>query len=123
LTQALSWLPDDTETIIGANGPFPIPDLNGLGNTPGQAELSTAKLELRTRSLPMTLFNFKNGGLSQALKGKAVAFALEGSRHFRPPAALGEMRYEGCEIAVLDKDDAFNGDSFMQDACEFGKAG
>jgi hypothetical protein len=116
LAQVLSWLPEDTETVMGANGPFPLPDLSALGGNPGQTELSIAELELRTRALPLTLFNFKNGGLSQALKGKIVAIVIEGSRHFRPPAGLGEMRYEGCEIVILDKDSAHNGDSFMQDA-------
>ena len=73
LAQVLSWLPADTETVMGANGPFPLPDLSALGGNPGQTELSIAELELRTRALPLTLFNFKNGGLSQALKGKIVA--------------------------------------------------
>jgi hypothetical protein len=40
---------------------------------------------------------------------------LEGSRHLRPPAALGQMRYEGCEIAVFDPTITLERDSFMTD--------
>jgi hypothetical protein len=50
------------------------------------------------------------------LKGKKVASVVEGSRAFRPPAALGEMVYEGCEIAVFDSHATLHGDSFIKDA-------
>jgi len=32
LKEVLSWLPPDTETVIGANGPFPLPNLDELGS-------------------------------------------------------------------------------------------
>lgn len=117
LKEILSWLPPDTESVVGANGPFPLPDLDELG--PGdlrQPELSVAELEMRTRTLALGLFGFKNGGLQKNLKGKAVALAVEGSRHFRPPAALGGMRYEGCEIVVFGPAISLDRDSFMKNA-------
>jgi hypothetical protein len=79
-------------------------------------ELPSAELELRMRFLPLGLFGFKNGELQKALKGKAVAIAVEGSRHFRHPAALGEMRYEGCAIVVFGSATTLDRDSFMRDA-------
>src|SRR5579864_575798 len=117
LKEVLSWLPDDTETVIGSNGPFPVPDLDTLaGNDTQQTELPSAELELRMRAFPLGLFGLKNGGLQKAVKGKSVAVAVEGSRHFRPPAALGEMRYEGCEIVVFDLAIILGRDSFMKNA-------
>jgi hypothetical protein len=117
LKEVLSWLPDDTETIIGAGGPFPLPDLDGPGDEDArQPELTSAKLDLRMRSLPLGLFAFKNGGLPKRLRGKVVALALEGSRQFRPPTALGEMRYEGCEIVVFDSALTTDRDPFMRNA-------
>lgn len=112
----LSWLPGDTETIIAANGPFAIPNFDGLSDNSGRLELSSAELELRTRGLPLRLYSFKNGGLQENLKGKVVALALEGSRHFGPPAQLGAMRYEGCEVAVLGSGGTFDRDSFLKNA-------
>jgi len=47
-----------------------------------------------------------------------VALAVEGSRHFRPPAALGGMRYEGCEIVVFGSGISLDSDSFMRNAAK-----
>src|SRR5690242_7891675 len=88
LKEVLSWLPDDTETVIGANGPFPVPDFDRLGSRNSRPpELSSAELEIRMRILPLSLFGFKNGGLREHLSGEAVVLAVEGSRHFRPPTS------------------------------------
>src|SRR5713226_3267259 len=55
--EVLSWLPQDTETIIGANGPLPLPDFDQLnGNNSRQPQLPSAELELRMRILPLGLF-------------------------------------------------------------------
>ena len=97
----LSWLPGDTETVIATHGPFPFPDFDGLEWNDSEQQLPFAELELRMRILPLGLFNLKNGGLARSLKGKEATLAVEGSRHFRPPAALGGLRYEGCEIVVF----------------------
>src|SRR5579864_1540857 len=89
LNQIMSWLPADTETVFSANGPFALPNLDALPEANSQSELRSGELELRTRSLPLFLFNFKNGGLQDFLKDKIVTLAVEGSRRFRAPAALG----------------------------------
>jgi len=117
LNNVLSWLPEDTETILGANGPFPLPDFSALNNYSVQLpELPVAELEVRIRAIPLGLFAMKNGGLQKAMSGKVVSFAIEGARHFRPPARLGEMRYEGCEIIVLDSTANAERDSFMKNS-------
>lgn len=117
LREVLSWLPDDTETVIGANGPFRVPDFDGLGSRNSRRpELPSAELEIRMHILPLSLFGFKNGGLREHLSGEAVVLALEGSRHFRPPASLGAMRYEGCEIVVFGTGIAIDRDSFIRKA-------
>src|SRR5262249_55216673 len=50
----------------------------------------------------------------ESLKDNKVALAIEGSRHFRPPTALGTMRYEGCGIVVLESGTGVDGESFMK---------
>ena len=114
--ELLSWLPDDTETVIAANGPFAFPDFAGLEWNDSEQQLPLAELEARMRSLPLGLFDLKNGGLAKGLKGKEVTLAVEGSRHFRPPAALGGMRYEGCEIIVFNPAITLDRASFMRNA-------
>lgn len=116
LKELLSWLPGDTETFIAANGPFPFPDFDGLEWNDSEEQLPLAELELRMRILPLGLFDLKNGGLAKRLKGKEVILAVEGSRHFRPPVALGGMRYEGCEIIVFKPAITLDGAAFMRNA-------
>jgi len=99
LDQALSWLPEDTETIMGANGVFPLTDPNAAEDPLTRPFLN--ELTLRTRTLPMALLLFHNGGLSSFVNGKPVVLALEGSRNFRAPTGRGTMRYEGCEIILF----------------------
>jgi hypothetical protein len=117
LKEVLSWLPDDTETVIGANGPLPLPDFDRLrGDDSGQPQLSSAELEQRMRILPLGLFGLRNGGLREHLKGKALTLEVEGARHFRQPSALGNMLYEGCEVAVFGSAITLDRDSFLKNA-------
>jgi hypothetical protein len=51
--ELLSWLPDDTETVIAANGPFAVPDFAGLEWNDSEQQLPLAELEARMRSLPL----------------------------------------------------------------------
>ena len=52
LNQVLSWLPADTETVLGANGPFAW-DPKTLSNAPlSQDHLTTAELEMQARVPP-----------------------------------------------------------------------
>src|SRR5580704_5414569 len=92
LNQVLNWLPVDTETVLGANGPFAW-DPKALSNDSlSQGRLSAKELEMQSRMFPLGLLNFKNGGFGEFVKGKTVSLAIEGSRRFRPPRALGLMR-------------------------------
>src|SRR5579864_4458956 len=110
LGRVLSWLPADTEVVLGASGPFPFPDLAAIP-PPSSGELSPAEIALRAQfNLPLSLFQLNNGELKELLKDKRVALAIEGSRHFRPAPLGGAMRFEGCAIVVLESGAAVDGD-------------
>ena len=121
LDQALAWLPADTETIIGVNGPYPLPDLGAESqqNDTEEVELRSTELELRVKTFALGLLLLKNGGLQDFLKGKSVTLALEGSRRFRAPTQLGEMLYEGCLIARFSG--TLDHDSYMKSAASSAK--
>src|SRR5260370_35103633 len=67
-------------------------------------EVSSQELEKDFEGLTLALFNLKSGVLEKHLEGKKVLFAAEGSRHFRNPAGLGGIPYEGCAIAIFADD-------------------
>jgi hypothetical protein len=113
LSQVLGWLPADTETVLGANGPFTWDPRTLSDDARPQGTLTPAEVETRSRMFPLTLLNFKNGGLGEFVKGKRVILAIEGSRRFRPPRALGLMRYEGCLIVIFGSDVSLDGTAFM----------
>jgi len=118
LNQVLSWLPVDTETVLGANGPF-VWDPKALYNdSPSQESLTATELEMQSRMFPLTLLNFKNGGFGDFVKGKTVSLAIEGSRRFRPPRALGLMRYEGCLVMVFTPTVSLDSGAFMRAAAK-----
>jgi hypothetical protein len=114
LSQVLSWLPADTETIAVARGPFALSTSPGQDETPNRV-VSDQNLSQYFEDLPLGLFNFKGGLLPQRLKGKRIVLALEGSRHFRAPAGLGEMPFEGAAIAVFADDLDDNVTSFVRE--------
>jgi hypothetical protein len=116
LNQVLSWLPVDTETVLAANGPFAWDPKALSHDAPSQERLTTTELEMQSRMLPLGLLNFKNGGLGEFVKGKTVSLAIEGSRRFRPPHALGLMRYEGCLVVVFAPAVSLDGAAFMRAA-------
>ena len=105
--KVLSWLPHDTETVIVAHHPWTIPKTNQM--PAALVEEKNYKLtdqdvaEVFT-SLPLGLFTLKDGMFLRSLAGKHLVLAAEGSRHFRSPANLGLMPYEGCAIAVFSED-------------------
>jgi hypothetical protein len=114
--QVMSWLPADTETVIGLNGPFPFPGPEGTPDT-RDAEPSATESEVRAIvDLPLFLFQLRSGGLAHTLEGNKAALAIEGSRHFRPPAVIGPMRYEGCTVVVFDAGAPIESDTFMKSA-------
>ena len=76
-------------------------------STAGQSEdedraITDKELATTFEELPLALFQFKNGLLTKHLAGKPIALALEGARHFRSPAGLGEMPFEGCAIVFSE---------------------
>ena len=115
LARLISWLPADTETITVARGPFVLASTLGESETKDRT-ISDKELTRNFEELPLALLRFKDGLLSKRLEGKRVNFALEGARHFRPPAGLGEMPYEGCAIAVFSDNLRNEITSFVQDA-------
>jgi hypothetical protein len=105
LQEVLSWLPEDTETISVARGPFVL-NTKTAKSTADEEEnenrvVSDRELGEPFEGLPLSLLGFKDGLLLPHLKGKRISLAIEGARHFRPPSGLGEMPYEGCAIALL----------------------
>jgi len=101
------WLPADTESVVAARGPFTVPnepnetdeksDQAWFTKKPSQAEILAA-----LEQLPLELLYYLD--LSKALKGYTVAFAMQGSRHFREPDPGSETtEYEGCLIVDFER--------------------
>ena len=113
--QALSWLPSDTETVTAANGSFLVPDLSWdpreKPNGNGSDEIADT-----FRALPVALIGFKKGFMSKYLSEEKVLLALEGSRNFRFPTALGEGPFQGCGIVVFAGDITASADSFRNNS-------
>jgi hypothetical protein len=122
LSEVLAWLPADTETVVGVNGAIPVPVFDEAGsNDAPESSLTPKTLERTSQEFALSPFVFKNGGLTNFLKGKTIVMAVEGSRAFRPPKALGSMLYEGCEITVLKAGESVDGESFMKNAASSAK--
>jgi hypothetical protein len=116
LNQVLTWLPFDTETVLGANGPFAWDPKSLSNDSPSKEHLTATELETHSRMFPLGLLNFKNGGLGEFVKGKTISLAIEGSRRFRPPRAFGLMRYEGCLVLVFTPTVSPDSAAFMRAA-------
>jgi hypothetical protein len=115
VSAAVSWLPADTETLIVANGPFVTPPLEDEADEPQSGILSNEEIAKQFESLPMSLVDLPTGLLKQ-LSGRKVAFAMEGSRHFRSPSGLGGMQFEGCDIVMFAGDVASLGDAYIKNS-------
>jgi hypothetical protein len=91
--QALWWLPEDTETVFVARGPFKARAASFL-------EQATLRDALRVWGY----WNHPDSGqaaMRQMLRGRTVLASVEGSRKFRSPGGLGLMPCESCQILVL----------------------
>jgi hypothetical protein len=101
------WLPADTESVVAARGPFSIPNVeNETSEKNGQAwftkKTSQAEIRVELEELPLELLYDLD--LSKALRGYTVAYAMQGSRHFREPNPGSEVtEYEGCSIVVFGR--------------------
>jgi hypothetical protein len=117
LKRVLSWLPTDTETLLVANGPFWMSNFQIGGEDYKNRRVTSEELEKQFEGQTLSLFN-SNSLLEKRLERKKVLFALEGSRHFRAPADLGEMPFEGCALAVFNEDLGDVRNAFMKDAAQ-----
>jgi hypothetical protein len=101
------WLPADTESVAAARGPFSIPNVpNETGEKNDQEwftkKASQADIRVEFEKLPLELLYDLD--LSKALSDYTVAYAMQGSRHFREPNPGSEVtEYEGCSIVVFER--------------------
>lgn len=115
--EILSWLPPDTESVIGVNGPLAWKDLaTPSGERSGLEVPSGDELKLGMAALPLGLFALGNGGLQAFLNDGQISLAIEGSRHFRPPKNLGRTLFEGCAIVVVKGGPPLDIDAFLHQA-------
>jgi hypothetical protein len=119
LLSALSWLPADTETLLVANGPFSMPPISGDDDDEKRDRVVSQKeLRAQFQALPISLFGLNSHLLQSRMVGREITIALEGSRHFRTPRALGEMPYEGCDIVVFARDITELRETFMKESAD-----
>jgi hypothetical protein len=116
----ISWLPTDTETLLVANGPFVMSNFWARSEDYKNREVTSEEVEKYFEGLTLSLFNSNNGLLEKHLDGARILLAVEASRHFRSPAGLGELPYEGCAIAFLEEDLADRRDAFMREVAQAG---
>jgi len=114
--RGLFWLPTDTETLLVASKPFWMSNFLFGSEEDKNRALTAEELEKQFEGFTLGLFNLKDGILDRHLERKRVLFALEGSRHFRAPQALGELPFEGCQLAVFADDLRESRDAFLKDA-------
>jgi len=102
------WLPADTESVVAARGPFLIPSESDETSEKDEQKWFTkqatqAEIRARFEELPLELFYELD--LAAALREYTVAYAMQGSRHFRDPSHGSEvMEFEGCSIVIFERD-------------------
>lgn len=104
--ELMSWLPADTESVVAARGPFLTPtESNEPSDNPAWFTKKTTPAEIRAAFEELPLEVFYDLDLTKSLKGATVAYAIQGSRHFREPENGSEvMSFEGCSILVFEHD-------------------
>lgn len=90
----ISWLPQDTESIVVLQQAFELP--NSLDESRGDIR------KLAEVSSVGPLGFMKNGAMYDCLRGHRISLAVEGSRQFRAPAGLGPMPYAGCHMLCFE---------------------
>ncbi len=96
MSEMLSWLPPDTETVVAINGPL------RLEGPDGEARFSFQRI--MERLAVGEFVEQRDALILRGLVGKTVCGALKGSRCFRGPRDIGAMPYEGCEIILFTED-------------------
>lgn len=93
LSSTLGWLPENSETLVVANGPFAFAD---------QKKSREGLIHSARCCLPLLVTNeMRKGKLGEQLAGREVLLAVEAGRRFIAPKELGVMPFEGCEIIVF----------------------
>ena len=110
----LSWLPPDTETVVATRGPFvirfPFDEENSSSLTQSASEEA---VKVQFADLPLEVFYMTD--LATPLRGPIVAYAMQGSRHFRRPLGDFEVTdFEGCSIVVFKDALSQNGANLMR---------
>ena len=108
----LSWLPADTETVSAVTGPLLLPKMEKDSN--GGLTMAKSEDEVRDSFLRFPLLLLI--GLSNHLDNQPIVAAIEGSRDFRPPTGLGEMRFQGGVIAVFSGDITDRAKRYLKDS-------
>jgi hypothetical protein len=100
----LWWLPSDTESVVAARGPFalPMPPQEEDQDDREWPRKKVSATDIQSAFQELSLELVEDMELSPLLRGSVVAFALQGSRHFRLPLrGFDVMDYEGCSIVVF----------------------
>jgi hypothetical protein len=106
--EILGWLPADTQTVTVLNGPMDVPLLRQV--EPAQEEEPAHVIDWM---LGFALLGPLGQEHRRHLLGLPVAVAVEGSRRFRKPRALGMMPYEGCHIVLFQNELGPAGDALL----------
>jgi hypothetical protein len=112
LDEMLEWLPEDSETLIVARGPFQLEALSDDNDPEERID------RIWPRMASALLASIRKGKLVEPLKSHPVSLAIEGSRRFRAPTGLGMMRFEGCQIIRFESDLKVDGQKLMDGALQ-----
>lgn len=97
LTEALGWLPADTESLFVARGPFVAPSIEE-----GASDQSKGLAFPRLWLAGGELLCIQEGKLYSHLKGVSVAWVVFGCRHFGESGDIpGRNTYEGAQVLCL----------------------
>ena len=94
--EVLWWLPEDTETVIVARGPFTWKSVDG--------DTLPERLEPYFHELMFTAVTFGDRKSRELVIGSRVVLAVHSARNFRAPNSLGLGPYEGCDVIVFDSE-------------------
>ncbi len=105
----LWWLPEDTETLMVAQGPF------ALGAEPRGVDVDALGLERTAQLMTLSIGDDHfDPELAKTLRTRPIALAVHGSRRFRAPNGFGMMRYEGALIVIFQNDFGADGKALEQ---------
>jgi hypothetical protein len=105
----LWWLPEDTETLMVAQGPI------ALGAQIREIDVDALGLARTIQLMTLAIGDdHVTPELEKTVWSRPIALAVQGSRRFRVPNGFGMMRYEGALILVFQDDLGANGKALEQ---------